>query len=149
MTDNPLQRLYRAGQSIWLDYIDRSMLHDGRLAKLIEHDALVGMTSNPTIFEKALAEGAAYDAQISSASPDLSPSELFELIETEESVTLSREAAADRLRAIADQLSRHNELAWVQEGLKTSVKVPDEVELKVEIEVKEGGGGELEVEIHW
>jgi amphi-Trp domain-containing protein len=72
-----------------------------------------------------------------------------ELIEVEESVTLSREAAADRLRAIADQLSRHNELAWVQEGLKTSVKVPDEVELKVEIEVKEGGGGELEVEIHW
>jgi amphi-Trp domain-containing protein len=56
-----------------------------------------------------------------------------ELIEVEESVTLSREAAADRLRAIADQLSRHNELAWVDAGLKTSVKVPDEVELKVEI----------------
>ena len=82
--DNPLQRLYQAGQSIWLDYIDRSMLHDGRLAKLIERDALVGMTSNPTIFEKALAEGAAYDAQISSASPDLNPSELFELIETDD-----------------------------------------------------------------
>ena len=72
-----------------------------------------------------------------------------ELIEVEESVTLSREAAADRLRAIADQLSRHNELAWVQGGLKTSVKVPDEVELSVEIEIGEDGGGELEVEINW
>ena len=64
MSDNPLQLLYQAGQSVWLDYIDRSMLHDGRLRALIERDALVGMTSNPTIFEKALSEGAAYDAQI-------------------------------------------------------------------------------------
>ena len=84
MSDNPLQRLHQAGQSIWLDYIDRAMLHDGRLETLIERDALVGMTSNPTIFEKALAEGAAYDAQISSAPAELSPSELFELIETDD-----------------------------------------------------------------
>jgi len=84
MNDTPLQRLYQAGQSIWLDYIDRTMLHDGRLAKLIDQDALVGMTSNPTIFEKALAEGAAYDAQISAAPPELTPSELFELIETDD-----------------------------------------------------------------
>ena len=84
MSDNPLQRLYQAGQSIWLDYIDRAMLHDGRLTRMIEQDALVGMTSNPTIFEKALAEGHAYDAQVSSASPDLSPAELFELIETDD-----------------------------------------------------------------
>ncbi|HEY5546364.1 MAG TPA: transaldolase [Gemmatimonadaceae bacterium] len=84
MNENPLQRLYRAGQSVWLDYIDRGMLHDGRLATLIERDALVGMTSNPTIFEKALAEGAAYDAQISSAPADLTAAELFELIETDD-----------------------------------------------------------------
>lgn len=81
---NPLQQLSRAGQSIWLDYIDRGMLHDGRLVTLIERDALVGMTSNPTIFEKALAEGAAYDAQVSAASPELTPAELFELIETDD-----------------------------------------------------------------
>jgi amphi-Trp domain-containing protein len=71
-----------------------------------------------------------------------------ELIEIEDSATLSREAAADRLRAIADQLSRHNELAWDQGGLKMSAKVPDEVELSVEIEIT-GEGGELEVEISW
>jgi amphi-Trp domain-containing protein len=71
-----------------------------------------------------------------------------ELIEVEESVTLRREEAADRLRAIADQLSRHNELAWDQGGLKMSAKVPAEVELSVEIEITEDGG-ELEVEISW
>ena len=101
--DNPLQRLYQAGQSIWLDYIDRSMLHDGRLAKLIDRDALVGMTSNPTIFEKALAEGAAYDAQISSASPDLSPSELFELIETDDVRT-----ACDRFANVFHSTEGHD-----------------------------------------
>src|SRR5688572_5393761 len=84
MNDNPLRRLHQAGQSVWLDYIDRAMLHDGRLVKLIEQDALVGMTSNPTIFEKALAEGAAYDAQISSAPGELNSAELFELIETDD-----------------------------------------------------------------
>src|SRR5574342_65872 len=95
MTDNPLQRLYQAGQSIWLDYIDRAMLHDGRLAKLIEGDALVGMTPKPTIFEKALAEGAAYDAQIAAAPAELTPAELFELIETDDV-----RAACDRFAAV-------------------------------------------------
>ena len=95
MNDNPLQHLYQAGQSIWLDYIDRAMLNDGRLERLIERDALVGMTSNPTIFEKALAEGTAYDAQISSASPDLTPAQLFELIETDDV-----RAACDRFAAV-------------------------------------------------
>ena len=71
-----------------------------------------------------------------------------DLIDIEESVTLRREEAADRLRAIADQLSRHNELAWDQGGLKMSTKVPDQVELSVEIEIGDDGG-ELEVEISW
>lgn len=83
MSANPLRYLHDAGQSVWLDFIERSMLHDGRLARLIGDDALVGMTSNPTIFEKALAEGDAYDAQVASAS-DLDPSALFELVETDD-----------------------------------------------------------------
>lgn len=81
---NPLARLYDAGQSVWLDYIDRSMLRDGTLERLIRDDGLVGMTSNPTIFEKALAEGAAYDDQIAAAPASLSPAELFELVETDD-----------------------------------------------------------------
>jgi len=83
MSPNPLQLLHDAGQSVWLDFIERSMLQDGRLTRLIDQDALVGMTSNPTIFEKALAEGDAYDAQIASAS-DLAPPALFELLETDD-----------------------------------------------------------------
>jgi transaldolase len=81
---NPLKRLQDAGQSVWLDFIERTMVHDGRLARLIRDDALVGMTSNPTIFEKALAEGHAYDAQVAAAPADLDVSGLFELIETDD-----------------------------------------------------------------
>jgi len=79
-----LQLLHDAGQSIWLDFIDRSLLRSGELARRIDRDALTGMTSNPTIFEKALAEGHAYDAQLAGASPDLSAWELFELVETDD-----------------------------------------------------------------
>lgn len=79
-----LKQLHDAGQSIWLDYIDRTMLRSGELARRIEHDSLTGITSNPTIFEKALAEGHAYDSQLSGASPDLSAWELFELVETDD-----------------------------------------------------------------
>jgi transaldolase len=98
MSENPLRQLYQAGQSVWLDYIDRAMLHDGRLLSLIEHDALVGMTSNPTIFEKALAEGASYDAQVVAAPPELTPAELFELIETDDVRT-----ACDRFAAVFEE----------------------------------------------
>src|SRR5439155_18173241 len=82
MAENHLQRLHRAGQSIWLDYIERTMLRNGELARRIRDDALTGMTSNPTIFEKALAEGTAYDDQIRSADGSFTAMELFELIST-------------------------------------------------------------------
>jgi transaldolase len=82
MNDNPLWRLNAAGVSIWLDYIDRTMLRNGDLERRIRDEALVGMTSNPTIFEKALAEGTAYDDQIRSSTGDRTAVELFELIAT-------------------------------------------------------------------
>src|SRR5207342_2225667 len=82
MTENRLQRLHDAGQSIWLDFIDRSILRNGELARRIREDALTGMTSNPTIFEKALAEGSAYDDQLRGAPKNASAMELFELVET-------------------------------------------------------------------
>jgi transaldolase len=77
-----LHALHAAGQSVWLDYIDRSMLHDGELARRIRDDVLTGMTSNPTIFEKALALGTAYDDQLKDAAGDRTAGELFELVET-------------------------------------------------------------------
>jgi len=82
MTSPRLQALHDAGQSLWLDYIDRTMLGNGDLARRIREDALTGMTSNPTIFEKALAEGSAYDEQLGGAPAGLSPWERFELVET-------------------------------------------------------------------
>jgi len=83
MAQNRLQELHDAGQSIWLDSIDRRMLHDGELERRIREDALTGMTSNPTIFQKALASSNAYDEQIVAAEDEgLTSWELFELLET-------------------------------------------------------------------
>jgi transaldolase len=84
MDNSRLQALHDAGQSIWLDYIDRTMLYNGDLERRLTDDVLTGMTSNPTIFEKALAEGSAYDEQIRTAPPELSPWQLFELLETDD-----------------------------------------------------------------
>ena len=82
MTTNRLHALHAAGQSVWLDFIDRTILRNGELARMIRDDAVTGMTSNPTIFEKALAEGTEYDEQILSAPPGLTAWDLFELVET-------------------------------------------------------------------
>ena len=82
MTTNRLTALHEAGQSVWLDFIDRTILQNGELARLIRAGELYGMTSNPTIFEKALSEGNDYDDQIKSAPPGLTAWDLFELVET-------------------------------------------------------------------
>ena len=61
---NPLHALAGLGQSVWLDFIRRSWLEDGTIERLIAEDDLRGMTSNPAIFEKAIAQGREYDAEI-------------------------------------------------------------------------------------
>ncbi len=63
-TPNPLQQLAEQGQSVWLDYISRDLLTSGELKRMIAEDNVTGMTSNPTIFQKAIAQGSDYDAQI-------------------------------------------------------------------------------------
>jgi transaldolase len=98
MTTDRLHRLHDAGVSIWLDYIDRGMLRSGDLQRRIREDVLTGMTSNPTIFEKALAEGTAYDEQLRSAPPGLTAWELFELIATDDVRT-----ACDQFRRVYDE----------------------------------------------
>jgi transaldolase/glucose-6-phosphate isomerase len=65
MAKNPLLELREYGTSIWLDYIRRSLITSGELQRMIEEDALVGMTSNPTIFEKAIGGSSDYDEAIS------------------------------------------------------------------------------------
>ena len=64
MSSNPLKRLGTLGQSIWLDYIRRDLMSSGGLRRLIEEDGLRGMTSNPSIFEKAIVESHDYDEDI-------------------------------------------------------------------------------------
>ncbi len=64
MNSNPLKRLEALGQSIWLDYIRRDLMTGGGLRRLIEEDGLRGMTSNPSLFEKAIADSHDYDEDI-------------------------------------------------------------------------------------
>ena len=62
---NPLVELQAYGQSFWYDNIQRRFLNDGTLQALIEKDGLRGMTSNPSIFDKAIGKSEDYDRQIS------------------------------------------------------------------------------------
>jgi transaldolase len=64
MTNNPLKSLGALGQSLWLDYIRRDLVEGDGLRRLIEDDGLRGMTSNPAIFEKAIAQSHEYDTEI-------------------------------------------------------------------------------------
>ena len=59
-----LQELSKVGQSVWIDYLSRRLVREGELAELMREHAVVGVTSNPTIFQKAIAEGNAYDDQL-------------------------------------------------------------------------------------
>ncbi len=77
---NPLRQLRDQGQSIWYDNIERAMLLDGRLLKMVEEDGLAGMTSNPTIFAKAIANDPSYKeglAALLRESPGLDEKALF------------------------------------------------------------------------
>jgi len=62
--DSPLQLLARQGQSIWIDLLSRDFVHSGELQRMIDEDAVTGLTSNPSIFQKAIASGSDYDEQI-------------------------------------------------------------------------------------
>lgn len=64
MAKSRLHRLSELGQSVWIDTITRKWLRDGTLVRLMEEDAVVGVTSNPTIFQKAISDGSTYDDQI-------------------------------------------------------------------------------------
>jgi transaldolase len=59
-----LHKLAKQGQSVWIDNLSRELVHGGGLKRLIDDDAVTGVTSNPTIFQKAIASGDSYDAQL-------------------------------------------------------------------------------------
>ncbi len=96
---NPLRLLHDAGQSVWLDFIDRPLLRSGELGRLIRDDGLSGMTSNPTIFERAIASGADYDVEIAAMTArDRGAAEIYETL-----VVADIQAAADALRPVYDE----------------------------------------------
>jgi transaldolase len=64
MADSPLRQLAELGQSVWCDYLSRDLLRSGELARMMREDGVVGVTSNPTIFQKALSTGDTYDPQL-------------------------------------------------------------------------------------
>jgi len=70
MNSSRLQQLSALGQSVWIDYLSRDLIESGALARAVDEDAVVGVTSNPTIFANALAGGEAYDEQITASAGD-------------------------------------------------------------------------------
>jgi transaldolase/glucose-6-phosphate isomerase len=97
---NPLLELHNAGQSIWLDYIRRSLMSSGQLKSLIANDGLRGMTSNPTIFQKAIAGSNEYDDALRVAlsnNPHAEAKELYEALMFDDVRT-----AADVFRPVYD-----------------------------------------------
>jgi transaldolase len=96
---NPLKQLAALGQSVWYDYIRRDLYQGGELKRMIEEDGLSGMTSNPTIFQKAIAETDLYDDAIRRlAGQGLAKGALFEALEVEDV-----RAAADVFRPVFDR----------------------------------------------
>jgi len=97
MSADPLIAVQQCGQSIWMDYIKRSLIASGELEKLVA-EGIMGMTSNPTIFEKAVSAGTDYDAQLAAlAREGASPEAAYQKIVVEDI-----RAAADVLRPVYD-----------------------------------------------
>ena len=64
MPDSRLHQLSALGQSVWIDFLSRDLVQQGELARMMDEDAVTGVTSNPTIFQKAISQGSAYDEQL-------------------------------------------------------------------------------------
>jgi len=102
---NPLRMLNEYGQSVWLDFVSRDLLKSGGLTKLIAEDGLRGVTSNPSIFEKAIGHGDDYDSLIAQAeaSGDLDPGALFEDLAVRDI-----QEGADTLNSVYEQTQRRD-----------------------------------------
>ena len=102
---NPLKELNEFGQSVWLDFIQRKLLTGGELKRMVEEDGLKGVTSNPAIFEKAIADSDDYDDVIAELGGDGSadPKAVYEAIATRDI-----QDAADVLRPVYDETERRD-----------------------------------------
>jgi transaldolase / glucose-6-phosphate isomerase len=104
-TKNPLKELLAFGQSFWLDYIRRNLFSTGELARLVKDDGLRGMTSNPAIFEKAIAGSTDYAQELQELAKrkDLDAKGVYELLAIHDI-----QKAADVLRSVYDESKRHD-----------------------------------------
>lgn len=102
---NPVKALEKHGQAVWLDFLARGFIAKGDLKKLIDTDGVKGVTSNPSIFEKAIGSSDEYDAPIGEAlkKGDLSVADLFEHLAVEDI-----QHAADVLKPVYDNLKGHD-----------------------------------------
>lgn len=99
MKENPLLKLKELGQSIWLDYTRRDLIANGELRRMIEEDGLRGMTSNPSIFEKAIVGSADYEEDIRAmAFEGQSPKMIYEALSQRDV-----QGAADEFRSVYDE----------------------------------------------
>src|SRR5436190_15403835 len=119
---NPLKMLNEFGQSVWLDFVSRDLLKSGGLAKLIAEDGLRGVTSNPSIFEKAIGHGDDYDSLIAQveASGDLDPGALFEDLAVRDI-----QEGADTLNSVYEQTQRRDGLISLEVSPYLAIR-PDE-----------------------
>ena len=99
-TKNPLKELLNYGQSMWLDYIRRDLFTSGKLKQMISDDGLRGMTSNPAIFEKAIADSSLYDDFLKTLA---SRSDLDTTARYEQIAIRDIQSAADALRPVYDE----------------------------------------------
>ena len=95
----PTQQLHDLGQSLWLDNITRTMLRDGTLASYIDEHSVTGLTSNPTIFDKAITGGDAYDEQITELTEQgVDPEDIFFALALQD-----LQGAADLFRGVHEE----------------------------------------------
>lgn len=106
---NRIQRLAELGQSAWLDFLDRRLLTSGELRRLVDEDGIRGVTSNPTIFEKAISSSSDYDDVIRSAPASDSDARVLERIMVRD-LTL----ACDELRAVYDRTNGADGFASIE-----------------------------------
>jgi transaldolase len=101
---NPLLQLKTQGQSVWYDTIDRGQLVSGLFKRLLDEDGIVGVTSNPTIFQKSISHGDAYDEQMTQLIKQRkSTNEIYEALVIKDITTV-----ADMLRPIYDRTNRQD-----------------------------------------
>jgi transaldolase len=99
MPDSNLHKLSALGQSVWIDYLSRDLLQTGELERMMRDDAVVGVTSNPTIFQKAISQGTRYDEQLKACLDRLDDDKEIYLHLTQDDIA----AACDVLRRVWDE----------------------------------------------